>query len=137
MWKGPFLKYCRHERWTPLLEIYGRCATLYLPLEKRVKLATLLAATYFTVPRLTLASGAHRTTRSLSASRAQKPNKRLPPHTYETPVRHPRGRYQAASRDLGLSQPPQGVDQLVKVGRSVSQSVRKEGWKGGSRKGRK
>ena len=30
-----------------------------------------------------------------------------------TPVRHPQGRYQASSRDLGVSQPPQGVDQLT------------------------
>jgi len=37
----------------------------------------------------------------------------LPPHITETPVRHPQGRYQASSRDLGVSQPPQGVDQLT------------------------
>jgi len=36
-----------------------------------------------------------------------------PPHITETPVRHPQGRYQASSRDLGVSQPPQGVDQLT------------------------
>ena len=40
-------------------------------------------------------------------------NVRLPPHITETPVRHPQGRYQASSRDLGVSQPPQGVDQLT------------------------
>ena len=27
----------------------------------------------------------------------------LPPHITETPVRHPQGRYQASSRDLGVS----------------------------------
>ena len=36
-----------------------------------------------------------------------------PPHITGTPVVPPQGRYQAASRDLGLSQPPQDVDQLT------------------------
>ena len=46
------------------------------------------------------------------------PMAHLPPHIYETPVRHPQGRYQAASRDLGLCcpSPPQGVDQLTPLG---------------------
>ena len=36
-----------------------------------------------------------------------------PPHITETRVVPPQGRYQAASRDLGLSQPPQDVNQLT------------------------
>ena len=36
-----------------------------------------------------------------------------PPHITESTVEHLQGRHQAFSRDLGVSQPPQGVDQLT------------------------
>ena len=44
---------------------------------------------------------------------AASPHSVLPPHITESTVEHLQGRHQAFSRDLGLSQPPQGVDQLT------------------------